>query len=131
MRLLLDTHIWIWVVSEKRRLSRDILRELDSPRNEVYLSPISIWEAGWSERRGRWIARPDFATWLRTALTERPLLEATFTSEVGEEAAAIELPQPDAGDTFLAATARVYGLTLITTDPQLLASSWHRTMPNE
>jgi PIN domain nuclease of toxin-antitoxin system len=130
VRLLLDTHIWIWAVGERRRLSQTVLRELDDPRNEVYLSPISIWEAGWNERRGRWRARPDFPTWLRIALTERPILEAPLTFAVGDEAAGIELAQPDAGDTFLAATARVYGLTLVTTDPQLLACSWLKTLAN-
>jgi PIN domain nuclease of toxin-antitoxin system len=131
MRLLLDTHIWIWTVGETHRLGRHVRRELQDPRNELYVSPVSIWEAGWNERRGRWRARPNFTEWLQVALTERPMLEAPITFAVGEEAAAIELPQSDPGDVFLAATARVYGLTLVTADPQLLACSWLRTLPND
>ena len=35
------------------------------------------------------------------------------------------------GDVFLAATARVFGLTLVTADPQLIACSWLKTLANE
>jgi PIN domain nuclease of toxin-antitoxin system len=131
MKLLLDTHIWIWAVSQTHKLNRAVLRELDSPRNEVYLSPISIWEAGWNERRGRWRASPSFPEWLRIALKERPIREAALTFEVGDEAASIQLPQSDAGDVFLAATARVYDLTLVTGDPQLISCSWLKTLAND
>jgi PIN domain nuclease of toxin-antitoxin system len=45
MRILLDTHIFLWYISGDVQLStkiRDVIRE---PDNEVYLSAISIWEA--------------------------------------------------------------------------------------
>jgi PIN domain nuclease of toxin-antitoxin system len=45
MRILLDTHIFLWFISGDTRLStnvRDVIRDLD---NEVYLSAVSIWEA--------------------------------------------------------------------------------------
>ena len=46
MKLLLDTHIWIWLISQPEKLSRAVSREIENPKNEFYLSPISIWEAG-------------------------------------------------------------------------------------
>jgi PIN domain nuclease of toxin-antitoxin system len=45
MKILLDTHIFLWFVSCDRRLTpdmRDIIQNLD---NEIFLSVISIWEA--------------------------------------------------------------------------------------
>ena len=41
MKLLLDTHIWIWSVAEPERLSSGVRTELESPDNEIWLSPIS------------------------------------------------------------------------------------------
>ena len=57
--------------------------------------------------------------------------EAPFTFAVAVEASRIELPQPDAGDVFPAATALVFDLTLLTGDAQLLGCSWLKTLPND
>jgi PIN domain nuclease of toxin-antitoxin system len=45
MRLLLDTHIWIWSLAEPKRLSRRVQNELRDVNNELWLSPVSTWEA--------------------------------------------------------------------------------------
>ena len=45
MKILLDTHIFLWFISGDSRLSedvRDVIRDLD---NEIYLSIVSIWES--------------------------------------------------------------------------------------
>jgi PIN domain nuclease of toxin-antitoxin system len=131
VKLLLDTQIWIWAEVEPHKLGGTLRRSLEKPGNELYLSPVSIWEASYIEQRGRWHAKRGFSEWLAAVMRDGPYLEAPFTFEVGREAAGIRLPQPDAGDVFLAATARVYGLTLVTADAQLLACSWLKTLPND
>jgi predicted nucleic acid-binding protein len=50
---------------------------------------------------------------------------------VATEASRIVLPQPDPGDLFIAATAAVFDLTLITADEQLLACPWFKTLSND
>ena len=45
MRLLLDTHIWLWNFQDQRRLGRRVLRALQDRQNELWLSPMSVWEA--------------------------------------------------------------------------------------
>ncbi|WP_228015489.1 type II toxin-antitoxin system VapC family toxin [Leptolyngbya ectocarpi] len=45
MRILLDTHIFLWFISGDTRLSNDIRDAIRNPANEVYLSAVSIWEA--------------------------------------------------------------------------------------
>ncbi|ASC73515.1 PIN domain nuclease [Halomicronema hongdechloris C2206] len=45
MRILLDTHIFLWFISGDARLSIDVRDAIRDPSNEVYLSAISIWEA--------------------------------------------------------------------------------------
>ncbi|MFZ0590404.1 MAG: type II toxin-antitoxin system VapC family toxin [Bryobacteraceae bacterium] len=130
MKLLLDTHIWIWTVHSPEKLSRRVRREVEKPNNELHLSPISVWEAHHLEKRKRLRARQGFSRWLDEVLSRVPLREAPFTFAVAAEASRISLPQGDLGDLFLAATASVYDLTLVTGDSQLLACSWLKTLAN-
>jgi len=53
MRLLLDTHIFLWFISAEGRLPDSIRDHIRNPDNEVYLSVISIWEAIIKNRIGR------------------------------------------------------------------------------
>ena len=129
MKLLLDTHVWVWTLEHPVRLSRGVRRQLEDLRNERYLSPVSVWEARLLENRGRLRLARGFSRWLADAFAALPVVEAPINFAVGEEAAGIHLPQSDIGDVFLAATARVYDLTLVTADTQLLACSWLRTLP--
>lgn len=45
MKLLLDTHIFLWFISGDNKLRQDMRKAIEDAANEVYLSPISIWEA--------------------------------------------------------------------------------------
>jgi PIN domain nuclease of toxin-antitoxin system len=44
VRLLQDTHIWLWSLLEPDRLARRVAEELEKPDNELWLSPVSVWE---------------------------------------------------------------------------------------
>ena len=128
MRLLLDTHIRIWALHGPEKLGRRVRRELQRAGNELYLSPVSIWEAHHLVRRKRLRVRQGFAQWLDDVMAQAPLREAPFTFAVASK---IELPQSDLGDSVLAATALVFELTLVTSDSQLLACSWLKTLSND
>src|SRR5438445_725941 len=83
MNLLLDTHIWIWSVGERRRLSSRVVRELANKENQLWLSPISIWEVQFLYRKRRIeLEGMNVETWTRKALEIRPLNEATLTIDV-------------------------------------------------
>jgi PIN domain nuclease of toxin-antitoxin system len=45
MRILLDTHIFLWFISGDSQLSTDVQNAICDPDNEIYLSTISVWEA--------------------------------------------------------------------------------------
>ncbi len=45
MKILLDTHIFLWFISGDTKLSTDVRDAIRDPGNEVYLSTVSIWEA--------------------------------------------------------------------------------------
>jgi PIN domain nuclease of toxin-antitoxin system len=131
LKLLLDTHIWIWTLLHPEKVGRTVRRHIENRRDELFLSPISVWEAQQIERRKRLRLKQSFAEWLPQALAQVPVREAPFTFAVATAASRFELPQPDPADTFLAATALVYDLTLVTADTQLLDCAWLKTMPNE
>jgi len=111
LRLLLDTHIWLWAYLEPRRLRPHLLRELRNPANELWLSPISTWEALTLHLKGRIQLPNDIEGWLRDATL--PLREARLTHEIA-----------------LAATAQVLDLVLATADQRLLGVAEIRTLGN-
>lgn len=116
MKLLLDTHILLWGLLEPERLNRRVAAELRNPDNEIWISPISIWEILVLSEKGRIVLLPDPASWVRTALKQLAFNEARINHEIALQSHALKLRQQDPADRFLAATAMVYQLTLVTAD---------------
>jgi PIN domain nuclease of toxin-antitoxin system len=116
LKLLMDTHIWVWSLLETDRLSHGVSKALADPANEVWASPISVWEILALCQKGRLVLQPDAMAWVSGAFLRVPLKEATLTHEVALATAQVDLRHPDPADRFLAATAKVYGLTLVTSD---------------
>jgi PIN domain nuclease of toxin-antitoxin system len=130
VKLLLDTHIWIWSLNSDRKLGRRVARELASLRNELWLSPVSVWEALLLAGSGRVGFRQEPVRFLETVLAEQGYHEAPLTHEVAFESRRLALSTEDPADRFLAATAKVYDLTLVTADEGLLALREIEVLPN-
>jgi PIN domain nuclease of toxin-antitoxin system len=130
VRLLLDTHIWIWSLLDPAKLSRKVRAELESPDNELWLSPISSWELLILIEKGRVAVDKDPVPWVAEVSRAITLREAALTHEVAIESRLSDLPHQDPADRFLAATARVYDLTLVTADERLLDSRRISTLAN-
>ena len=122
MKLLLDTHIWLWSALDPANLSKRVLRVLEDARNELWLSPITVWEALVLARKKRLVLEPTPGQWIRRALRELPLREALLNHEVAVRSETIALGHDDPADRFLVATALVYDLTLVTADIRLIKS---------
>ena len=120
MKLLLDTHIWIWNHLAPWKITSEVTNELGDPRNELWLSPLSIWELVLLVEKKRLELHADMGEWVQQSVNELDLQEATFTSTVAHELRFALLGYRDPGDRFLVATARVYGLILVTADENLL-----------
>lgn len=128
MKLLLDTHIWLWSVLERDRLSRRVARELVSQNNELWLSPVSTWEALMLVAKSRIEVEQDPTGWLLQATAK--MRECPLTHEIALAAHQLSWRHRDPADRFLAATAQVLDLTLVTADERLLALKNIATMPN-
>ena len=126
MRVLLDTHIWLWALLEPERLDTPTARRLDRADSELWLSPISVWEAHLLAERGRLeLDRPP-AMWLDDALRRVPLRDAPVTREIAIRSREVGLDHDDPADRFLAATAAVYDLVLMTADYRLREGSGYQ-----
>jgi PIN domain nuclease of toxin-antitoxin system len=127
LRLLLDTHIWLWNFQDPRRLGGRVLHQLQDRENELWLSPMSVWEALTLNHKGRIRIKEDLATWVARATAGTR--EAPLTHEIAVVARQLSLHQ-DPADRILAATAEVLDLTLVTADERLLGLGTIRTMGN-
>lgn len=132
MNLLLDTHIWLWSHVEPERLNKRVAAALIDPGNRLWLSPISVWEFLLLAARGRVQCGPAMtpAEWVDHALARVPMSDAPLNREVALRSRTIRLDQEDPADRFLAATAVVYELTLVTADRSLLQGKGFRTLAN-
>jgi len=130
MKLLLDTHIWVWSALDRARLSARLTATLENPKNELWLSPISLWEVLTLCHKNRLALLPSPQAWIANALDAVPMREAPITYQVAQETARVELPHRDPADRFLVATARVFDLTLVTADAHLLKARQVPVLPN-
>ncbi|MEP6716205.1 MAG: type II toxin-antitoxin system VapC family toxin [Terriglobia bacterium] len=123
LKLLLDTHVWLWSLLDPARVPRRIARALVAARTEVWISPVTTWETLTLCRKGRLSLEPDPRTWIAAAREAWPVHDAPLTHDVALATDLVKLPHRDPADRFLAATARAYGLTLVTADENLLQGS--------
>jgi len=130
MKYLLDTHIWLWSALQPERLSRRVAMTLADPGNELFLSPISVWELVILVRKGRFRLRPDIPTWVANSLSELRLIEAPFTVEVPLAMSLLRFSHADPADQFLAASAKVFDLTLVTADEKLIRTPGIKVLAN-
>jgi PIN domain nuclease of toxin-antitoxin system len=128
LKLLLDTHIWIWSLAEPKQLSQRVHHELKDQNNQLWLSPVSTWEALLLNSKGRIHLHDNARDWVMRATMH--LREAPLTHEIVLAAQELPLPHQDPADRFLAATAEVLGLTLVTADHRLLGLGTIPTLAN-
>ena len=130
MRLLLDTHIILWSTAEPERLSQRIIDKLADPATELWFSPISVWEILVLAEKGRILLKGDRIKAVRHMFRQVPFKEAPLNREVAIQSRRVDLlPHHDPADRFLAATALVYHLTLITADKRIIQAGTVPILP--
>lgn len=130
MKLLLDTHIWLWLLIDPSRLGPRVVEALSEPANELWLSPLSVWETLILCTKGRLELDPDPRSWVQRQLATGAFREAPVTWSVAIESRSLATEHEDPADRFLAATARVYDLTLVTSDWRLLRTPGYAVLAN-
>jgi PIN domain nuclease of toxin-antitoxin system len=105
-----------------------VQHELRDGKNELWLSPVSTWEALLLRAKGRIRLHGTIRDWVANATMH--MREAPLTHEIVVAAQELPLQHPDPADRFLAATAEVLGLTLVTADRRLLGLGKIATLAN-
>jgi len=95
----------------------------------LWLSPITLWEIHILAERGRIELTRGPAKWIQHLLDVVPFREAAITHKVAVLSRTITLSHQDPADRFLAATAQLYDLILLTADERLLSARACNTMP--
>jgi PIN domain nuclease of toxin-antitoxin system len=122
MKILLDTHIWIWYLFDDPLLSQNLKTAIADPANEIWLSPITIWEVLLLGKKGKLSLPPDPVTWIENALDLLETREAPLNNVIAILSRELKCPHEDPADRFLAATAIHYNLQLATVDRNLVAT---------
>jgi PIN domain nuclease of toxin-antitoxin system len=122
LKLLLDTHIWVWTVSDLRKISRRVASALQDSRNQLWVSPVSTWEMVLLYGKGRLKLEGGPEAWIQKSVALMSLREAPLTNEIALATRGIVLPHSDPADRLLAATALIHDLTLVTADRNMADS---------
>jgi len=94
------------------------------------MSPISVWELLMLTRKGRVELEEDPVPWARRTLELLQLHEAPLMTEVALKTSAIGIPHSDPADRLIAASARVFDLTLVSADAKLIDASGIEILAN-
>ena len=121
--VLLDTHVWVWLMLGDNRLGNTTLRMLAKavPDGRLRVSVISVWEVAMLEAKGRLTLAADCESWVREALAAPGIRLAELTPHIA--ISSTRLPgtfHGDPADRMLVATARESGATLVTADESVL-----------
>ncbi|MEM8778585.1 MAG: type II toxin-antitoxin system VapC family toxin [Cyanobacteria bacterium P01_G01_bin.49] len=121
MKILLDTHIFLWLIDDSKRLSDRFCQTIRDPNNERFLSVVSIWECVIKYQVGKlnFPSSPD--TYL--PMERRKHLIKTLTVEENTLSQLINLPllHRDPFDRLIMAQALQHELVIMTEDKAMLA----------
>ena len=111
IRLLLDTHVFLWWRAEPSRLSSEV-RDRISTAEFVFVSAASAWEAGIKVALGRL----DFPDSIEAGVVASVFEKLLITFPHAERAASLPAYHRDPFDRMLVAQAQIEGLILVTHD---------------
>ncbi len=115
--LLLDTHVWLWMISEPDRLARDAREVLGDAENALSLSVASAWEIAVKWRLGRLALPQPPGEFVPHRLVRDGIRSLAIEQHHGLAVADLPDHHRDPFDRMLVAQAKAEGLTLVTADP--------------
>ena len=118
MRLLLDTHVLLWILGDRSRITRRVRDEYVDPRNEVVVSAASAWEIAIKQSLGKLDTPGPVESWLPTAVEGEGMVFIPVTAEDALRVRSLPWHHRDPFDRLLVAQA-MGGYTLVTHDERL------------
>lgn len=119
-KFLLDTCAWIDVFANPDALKPSV-RKLIQEQQLIHVSAISLLEVARKEARGELIFGMPLADWFRNSLPEHRVTILPLTTDITIDATRLPLwDHRDPADQLIVATARVHGLTVLTSDGKIV-----------
>lgn len=121
MRLLLDTHVWVWTQEQPDKMGEETHRLLLDRSNEILVSAVSTLEIAQMASVGRLVLAKDLQHWVRDGIRSLQARCLPVNNDIAIES--YQIPEPfhrDPADRLLVATARVEGCTLLSADRLIL-----------
>jgi PIN domain nuclease of toxin-antitoxin system len=118
VKLLLDSHAYLWWLTDDRRLGRQAHAAIEEPDNLIFVSAATIWELSIKEALGRLELR---GTDLAGEISANDFSELPITAGHARAAAALPRHHDDPFDRVLVAQCQVEGMTCATRDGLLVA----------
>jgi len=116
MRLLLDTHVWLWMLTAPERLGA-ARQPLDDPDNELLLSAASSWEIAIKYHSGRLPLPTPPAQYVPESIRSSGVTPLPVHHAHALAVTALPAHHRDPFDRLLIAQAQLEGATLVTADP--------------
>ncbi len=116
MRVLLDTHIFLWAVLEPERLPDAIRALIESPENELVVSAASAWEIATKFRLGKLPGAAALVKHYSKAIDGLGATELAVSRDHALKAGGWNNPHRDPFDRMLAAQAAMERLPLVSVD---------------
>ncbi|MGH8117271.1 MAG: type II toxin-antitoxin system VapC family toxin [Rhodanobacteraceae bacterium] len=116
MRLLLDTHAFLWAVSEPSKLPPKVRVSIQHPDTEVFVSAASAWEIATKSRLGKLPGAGAVITAFATLLLDLHAVDLPITRAHALRAGSYTHPHADPFDRMLAAQSEIEGLVLVSKD---------------
>jgi PIN domain nuclease of toxin-antitoxin system len=123
MKILLDTHIFLWFISADIRLSTDVREAIRDPDNEVYLSAVSVWEAIVKYQLGKLPLPEPPEIYLPKQRDIHQIVSLALDESSVAQLANLPLLHRDPFDRMLICQALQNGLTIATVDAAVRAYS--------
>ena len=121
MRILLDTHCWLWLLARPERLADPALALVQDGSNDVFVSAACVWELAIKSALGKLVLPEPLSTFVPRRLTDQGLIGLPVTLEHAARVELLPHHHRDPFDRLLVAQAQVEELALLTVDPELAA----------
>lgn len=121
MRLLLDTHIFLWYITGDRRLGDRIRDAISDPKNDVYLSVISLWESIVKHKLGKLPLPGSPETYLPEQRERHMVSSLELDKASVANLASLPPIHRDPFDRMLVSQAIQHDLTIVTVDDAVCA----------
>jgi PIN domain nuclease of toxin-antitoxin system len=116
VKLLLDSHCWLWWFAEPERLSETAVAQIGDEGNELWLSVASVWEMGMKVAIGKLRMPEPLDAYVARRMLELGARALEIKAAHALRAAALPMYHRDPFDRMLIAQAQLEGMTLVSAD---------------